>query len=225
MNSRARLREWCRGLSARTEFIVVTVVGFSYFVASSLVILLSGVRQFELTTSRLLRGAAVEVLILGAVAVFLHARGWRPDRLGLRFSWGAVAAGVPLFIIYLLLYWVTATLLLLAVPAVRTVWVFRTTLHAPYALLLLFLIVNSFFEELMVTAYVVEALTSKGPALAITASTLLRLGYHLYQGPLAALSIIPLGLLFATLYWRGRNVWPLIVAHTITNVVVFWFER
>ncbi len=87
--------------------------------------------------------------------------------------------------------------------------------------MLLFIAINSIFEEITVTAYVIEALKGDGAGLAITASTLLRFSYHLYQGPLASLSIVPLGLLFATMFWRWRNLWPLIVAHTIANVVFF----
>ena len=215
------MREFLQRLSDRTEFIAVTLICFLYFVVSSLWILLSGVRRIDLTTDRVLWGIAVELLILGVVALILRARGWTLERLGLRFSWKAAAAGIPLFVIYLLLYWITATFVLLLFPAARTVWSFTYSLHAPYALMLVFIVINSFFEEVAVTAYVIESLRSNGAGVAITASTLLRFAYHLYQGPLGSLGIIPLGLLFAMLYWRSRSLWPLIVAHTITNAVVF----
>ena len=31
----------------------------------------------------------------------------------------------------------------------------------------------------------------------------------------------PLGLLFGAVFWRWRNLWPLIVAHTIANLIAF----
>jgi membrane protease YdiL (CAAX protease family) len=164
----------------------------------------------------------IELAILAMFAAILRIRGWPlRSRLGLEFSWKAAAAGVPLFIIYLLLYWIMATLILLVFPQARQAWTFSFTNRAPFALMLLFLAINSIFEEVTVTAYVIEALKGDGAGLAITASTLLRFSYHLYQGPLASLSIVPLGLLFATMFWRWRNLWPLIVAHTIANVVFF----
>ncbi|HEX6086151.1 MAG TPA: CPBP family intramembrane glutamic endopeptidase, partial [Thermoanaerobaculia bacterium] len=122
---------------------------------------------------------------------------------------------------YLLIYLITATMLLQVWPGARNALTFHYANSAPAALVLLFIVINSFFEETIVTAYVVTALAKDGAALAITASTLLRFAYHLYQGPLASISILPLGLLFATMFWRRRNVWPLIVAHTIANVVSF----
>ena len=222
MYSAPRVRDWIRNASDRTEFVLVTVVCFSCFCATSLYTLLSGVRQFDLSTGRVLRALAIELLLLGFLAAVLHTRGrWDLDRLGLRFSWKGVAAGVPLFILYLLLYWIAATLVIMIWPGARATWLFRFTTSAPLALMIVFAIVNSLFEEIAVTAYVVGALSRHGAAVAITASALIRFVYHLYQGPVAAISVLPLGFVFAGLFWRWRNIWPQIVAHTIANVVAF----
>lgn len=215
------MRQLIRNLSDRAEFIVVTAIAFSWITLRSLMILIDGVRRVELTTDAVLRSIAIEVLILAAALAILRVRGWTVRRLGLEFSWKAAAAGIPLFIIYLLVYWVAATLVLLVFPAARTVWAFQVVPSAPFALIAIFVVLNSVFEELLVTAYVIESFARDGAALAITVSTLFRFGYHLYQGPLASLSIIPLGLLFGTMYWQRRNVWPLMVAHTIANLMVF----
>jgi uncharacterized protein len=215
------MREWIRGLSGRAELLLVTSICFSYFIIASLQLLLSGRRRQEITTAGVLQAIVFELLLLGAALAILHIRGWNADRLGLRFSWKAALAGVPLFIIYLLVYWVTATMILLVWPGVRDIWLFRYALHTPLWLMFVLIVVNSFFEEVAVTAYVITALEGHGAAVAISASTLLRFAYHLYQGPLASLSIIPLGLLFGTMFWQRRNVWPLAVAHTIANVVAF----
>ena len=87
--------------------------------------------------------------------------------------------------------------------------------------MLVFLIGNAAFEELAVTGFVIASLAEKGAAIAVTASALLRFAYHLYQGPLSAVSVIPLGFLLGALFWRARNLWPLIVAHALADVVVF----
>jgi membrane protease YdiL (CAAX protease family) len=69
------------------------------------------------------------------------------------------------------------------------------------------------------------ALSEQGAALAITASALLRFLYHLYQGPVASLAILPLGLLFAAVFWKWRSLWPLIAAHTLANIYAFIVSR
>jgi len=201
--------------------VLVTTLCFSYFVLSSAFVLLSGVRQIDLTSGRVAQGIAIEIFILILAGAILKVRGWTKGRLGLTFSWGQAAAGIPVFILYLLLYWITATFVLMVWPRVMTVGVFHFSMSAPFWLMTLFIVLNSFFEETTVTAYVITSLSRQGAAVAITASTLLRFAYHLYQGPLGAISVIPAGLVFGAMYWRSRNVWPLIVAHSIANVVAF----
>jgi membrane protease YdiL (CAAX protease family) len=120
----------------------------------------------------------------------------------------------------MLLYWAAAWILVSIFPGVARTHIFRFVITANPAAMVLFIVVNSFFEEMIVTGYMVTALSREGAALAITTSTLLRFLYHLYQGPLASISILPLGLLFGAVFWRWRNLWPLIVAHTVANLVV-----
>jgi CAAX protease family protein len=142
-------------------------------------------------------------------------------RLGLQFSWRSAAAGVPLFVIYLLVYWVTATLVFLVFPNAGGLRSITFTAHVPIWLMFILLVVNAVFEELVITGFVIASLAEKGAVVAVSASTILRFAYHLYQGPLNAVSIIPVGLLLGALFWRARNLWPLIVAHALADVVVF----
>jgi len=183
------------------------------------------VHRLEMTTGRALRGVLFESVILTLVALFLRERGWTIDRIGLEFSFGAAWFGVVLFIAFIVWYWITAIVVGLLAPALTHVRPFEFTITAAPAAMLAFIVVNSFFEEIIVSGYVISALSAQGAALAITASTLLRFLYHLYQGPLASISILPLGLLFGAVFWRWRSVWPLIVAHTISNLVSFVVMR
>jgi len=206
-------------MSGRAELATIVGVSLAYSVAVSLYGLIAGARGAEITTGRAVESILVELAALAVVAFILRARGWTAGRLGLKFSWGAALAGIPLFIFYLLLYWITLTFLLMLFPAARTVWAFQFKTLAPFWLMLILIIVNSLFEEVIVAGYVIESLSDRGAAFAITGSTLLRFSYHLDQGPLASISIIPLGLLFGALYWQRRTLWPLMVAHTIADVV------
>ena len=55
----------------------------------------------------------------------------------------------------------------------------------------------------------------------VVASALLRGSYHLYQGWGAFVGNAIMGLVFAEYYRRRRRVMPLVVAHTIMDMVVF----
>ena len=56
---------------------------------------------------------------------------------------------------------------------------------------------------------------------AINVSVVVRLLYHLYQGPIGVLTIVPMGLLYGYLYSRTRQLWPLVVAHVLL-VIIRW---
>ena len=75
------------------------------------------------------------------------------------------------------------------------------TLHPLTAIL--FSIVNGFYEEVLVVGYVFLALASRyGFNTALTTSTAIRLLYHLYQGPVALIAIIPMGFCYPG---KGRS--------------------
>jgi membrane protease YdiL (CAAX protease family) len=217
------MRERIKNLSPRGEFFLIITICFAYFIGSSLTVLLLRTRTFELTPGRVMRGIATEIAILVIAASILRIRGWRLSRLSRPFSWRASLAGLPLFVGYIVLYLTTALAVVAVYPAAAHLATMRMIPRAPFLLLAVFIVVNSVFEEITVCGYVVTALSEQGAALSITASTLLRFLYHLYQGPIASLAILPLGLLFAAVYWRWRNLWPLGVAHTISNFVVLVF--
>ena len=84
------------------------------------------------------------------------------------------------------------------------------------------IVINSVYEEVIVSAYLVNALSKHhGVVFVIGVSLLVRMLYHTYQGPIIAASIIPMGILFAYTFWKWKRLWPLIIAHTISNVMAF----
>jgi membrane protease YdiL (CAAX protease family) len=82
---------------------------------------------------------------------------------------------------------------------------------------------NALLEELVVVAYLLDRLRRLGWAVpaAVAASAVLRGAYHLYQGPAMALGNVVMGVVFALAYLRWRRVMPLVVAHTLLDVVAF----
>jgi len=58
-----------------------------------------------------------------------------------------------------------------------------------------------------------------GPSVALWASVMLRVLVHAYQGPLAVVGILPLGLVFTCYFARSKRLWPVIVAHIIQDTI------
>lgn len=89
------------------------------------------------------------------------------------------------------------------------------------AVTIAFQFLNPFFEELIVRAYVmteVRHLTGS-IALAVTASTLLQMSYHFYQGVPLALAEGAMFLVFSLYYARTGRITPVILAHFYLDIV------
>ena len=82
-------------------------------------------------------------------------------------------------------------------------------------------IVNALFEEAFLTGYVLRELLAFGASLAVGVTVLIRALAHVYQGPLGTFSVICIGVVFATYYWRKRQLWPVVFAHFVADFAGF----
>ncbi len=82
---------------------------------------------------------------------------------------------------------------------------------------------NGLLEEVLVAGYLLHRLRQLGWSdnRALAASALLRGSYHLYQGFGGFAGNVVMGLVFGRLYQRWGRVAPLVVAHTLIDVVAF----
>jgi len=80
---------------------------------------------------------------------------------------------------------------------------------------------NGFLEEVVVLGYLLHRLGQAGwsPRRALVLTSILRGSYHLYQGFGGFVGNFALGMLFGWIFQRTRRVWPLIVAHTVVDVL------
>lgn len=107
-----------------------------------------------------------------------------------------------------------------------TVTVVPTALNAYWwtiPVLLLAAVQTALLEEVVMVGYLMTRLRDLGwqtPAI-ILSSAALRGSYHLYQGVGPGLGNFVMGLVFGYFYHRTGRVAPLIIAHTILDVVAF----
>ena len=82
---------------------------------------------------------------------------------------------------------------------------------------------NALLEEVVAVAFLMERLRELRwpPVAIIAASALLRGSYHLYQGIGPFVGNAVMGVVFAEYYRRRRRVMPLVVAHTVLDIVAF----
>jgi membrane protease YdiL (CAAX protease family) len=89
--------------------------------------------------------------------------------------------------------------------------------------LVLAAIENGFLEEVLVVGYLVTRLDQlKVPGwAAVAVSAVLRGSYHLYQGFGGFLGNAVMGVVFASWFRRTRRLWPLVIAHSLLDIVSF----
>ena len=82
---------------------------------------------------------------------------------------------------------------------------------------------NGFLEEVLVIGYLLTRLEhlKVRPWVAVTLAALLRGSYHLYQGYGAFVGNAIMGLIFGAFFLRTRRIWPLVIAHSLIDTIVF----
>lgn len=210
--------DWIRRLPPTAELVVINVLCLGYFASTSAYHLLRGDRVHVFDDRRLLAIVLIEVATGLAAALILRSRGWKWSDFGLRVTMPETMAGLALFIVYMLIVIGMFHLVSSITGPDFGRWV-RLEIPASIGVVILVVAVNPLFEEIFEVAYNTRALEQHGAGVAITTSAVIRFVCHLYQGPVATVTILPVGLLFAFVYWRWRRLWPLVVAHALAD----WF--
>ncbi|MEW6683692.1 MAG: CPBP family intramembrane glutamic endopeptidase [Nitrospirota bacterium] len=174
--------------------------------------------RIEFDDARLLWLLGYEVVIGTLLGVFLYVRGWRRADLNLRITrrtFGMAGFLFAGFYLYGLVMGLAANAF--GVADLFTQISFQGSISLP--VMFLVSIINPIFEETLTVAYVMKVLSPQGAASAVGTSALLRLIAHAYQGPLATVVVFPLGIAFAIVYWRTRELWPLVLTHGLIDLV------
>jgi hypothetical protein len=205
-----------RRMPRSAELVIVNLICFGPFIVMSAMGLVRRETTLLYDDRRLYTIVVIELLCAPLAIAFLRARGWRFSDLGLRLTMPQTIAGMLLFIwanVAIASLYSLFTALSGSDPASLTTPVIRTS----WIPLILMLLIDPLFEEGFIVAWNIRAAEQYGAAFAITLSATLRLLCHAYQGPIAPLTILPLGLIFAAIYWKWRRLWPLMVAHGVAG--------
>jgi membrane protease YdiL (CAAX protease family) len=213
-----------RKLSAPTEFCLVIFICFGLTIFANSVWIVRHLSHVPLTpTNSVVRlnndgiivSVILELLTLGIVLLIGRIRGWSLTTFGLQPSWNWTGAGVLLFFAFLLVQ---------RILGVLTRMVFHSTVdfhrvsHLTIPFIILISIINPFFEEAMESGYFFNSLQRHGMWLTVLAAALFRGFLHTTMGISGFVTMFAMGLLYGFFYWRWRQLWPLIVAHSLQMV-------
>ena len=217
------------GLSALVDLIETAVKAAqrhvaisSYAVAvtstRSTVGLIDLVRQLLLVVQHVAWGSIGLYLLWRAGFTLSERLGMNRRRLGFDVGTGVLLAaviGIPGLGLYLLAYALHINLAVQANSLTDAWWRLPVTVALAVA--------NGFLEEVLVVGYLITRLRQlHWPFWAVLGtSAVLRGSYHLYQGLGGFLGNAVMGLVFGWFYLRFRRLWPLVIAHSLIDTVVF----
>jgi uncharacterized protein len=218
-NCLTRLKSIIRDLSAPAEFCLILLVGFgplvifqfpNLFRSRPVVINNAGVLWFPLVELALL----IPILWIGKL------RGWSFSTFGSKISWKATGAGILLFLVAeSVMVGVTYGAGIIHPAPAPAVAAGRLAVLP----ILLISLVNPVFEEVLETGYFIHQLKQFGMWSAVLASAAFRGLFHLQFGINTVLSAFAMGAIFAFVYWRWRQLWPLIVAHSLADLLPLFY--
>jgi membrane protease YdiL (CAAX protease family) len=169
------------------------------------------------TTMKVLQEASGLALLL----YILFRQGRKVRDIGLSFRW----SDVPVSLGLLLLSWIAVSICSVLIGSVYHLWTGRHLEHWNGAAALLgshisimvvaFLVLNAFFEELIVRAYVMSEIISwkNSALLAGVVSVSIQSLYHIYQGVPNMLALAGLFSVYAIYYAKTQRIFPVILAH------------
>lgn len=140
------------------------------------------------------------------------------SRPGFDSRWGVAlfaAIGIPGLTFYFIGRWLGITAEIIPSPDVEYWWTIPVLILAAFQ--------NAILEEVIVIGYLMTRLKQFGwtTAATIVTAAALRASYHLYQGVGAGLGNFVMGLVFGYWFHRTKRVMPLVIAHTLLDVVAF----
>jgi membrane protease YdiL (CAAX protease family) len=220
------LHERIRRIPPGVEFLVVLVWAFGMPIFSSIIAILGAGAESAraiFNDEALLSILVFEIVQAAFLVWFLRIRGWTLEKIGLRVTWRGTAWGLLLLAVTYVVTIGAQALAQITLPIDHALAVERyPTAARGLSMQLVFLTstVNGIFEEVFVAGYIITVLRERrGEWIAINVSTVVRMLYHLYQGPIGIITIVPMGLLYGYAYVRTRQLWPLIVAHVLVDII------
>jgi membrane protease YdiL (CAAX protease family) len=181
------------------------------------------VKTGAFTDAHLVSLLAYEALATLLLVPWLWRRGWRPHAIAGAPPPMDVLRGGGVWLLAMAAYalaWIIFQVMQpAAAHAIATAQPF-TGVPASAATIVVLSIVNPVFEEFLWLGYFVARLEAPlGMRTAAVLSVVCRTLVHAYQGPLAIIGILPVGVALTWYYGRTRRIWPVIVVHVLFDAI------
>lgn len=210
-------REPPRSTLTLLEAACVSCICFGLFTFWSFEAVAAGLPDVQLSNAGNGLTIGLEITMAGVALLFLRWRGFDIASLYPAPTLRLSLLGLGLYCLCWLAGWLATTALL---PwSVQWRPVEFSTAEVSLIAIVLLAIVNGTFEEVFLLGVLVRGLRRFGLPVAIGLSLLVRVFYHLYQGPEGAVWVAAFGLTLTLAYVVTRRLWPSVLAHILWDIV------
>lgn len=159
-----------------------------------------------------------EMLSLGILYLVLKKQGRNYKDIGFEFRKTDILHGILLYFGIYIAYIIALSISPNFSQAPRNIEFLKANVSIFY---MLFIIVNPFFEELIVRAYTITEVKYllKKEEISVLISTLIQTSYHLYQGLIPALYVGIMFFIFSIYFVKSRRIVPIIVVHLFFDFI------
>jgi uncharacterized protein len=203
------------------DCVVVGAICFGWFIAVSVEWVAADFPVQPFTDASLLDLIVREALYAGTALFYLHARGYDLAQLLPAPSAVGTLVGLGLYVASIFAWWPISVAVSSALPAPQPIEEMVANARVSLLPVVAMSVVNGLYEEVFLLGYLQSALERFGLAFAVGASLLVRVAYHLYQGPTGAVSVLAFGLILGVYFIRQRKLWPVVCAHIFADICGF----
>ncbi len=208
------MKSFIRSLPASVEFFIVVSIWLDPLLLGGCLMLPNFFKSGVWDFSNAYLIAPFQIMALAALIWIGNIRDWSFSTFGIKISWkgtggGILLAGVSYAVLHSL-WTLCAAIFHSEHPIIMT--------GVAIPVIISITIINSVFEEVVEAGYFIHTFSRFGMWPAILASASLRMLYHVPLGIDGLLGIFATGLIFAFVYWRWRQLWPLVLAHSLINL-------
>lgn len=198
----------------------IVALCFGWFIINSLYAVSVGFPLGTFSETTLLELVGFELVFASVALYVLNTRGFDVASLYPQPSLVGVATGVLVAALAFGSAW--------AVAAALGLDEYRQPLEAlmpnnpiSISVLVLLGLVNGTYEEVFLLGFLLRGLRGYGLSVAIGISILVRVLYHLYQGPLGAVYVGVFGLVLSLYYVSSGKLFPVVLAHALADIIPF----
>ncbi|MEW9700768.1 CPBP family intramembrane glutamic endopeptidase [Paenibacillus sp. SI8] len=158
------------------------------------------------------------MLSLGALYLVLRKQGRAFKDIGFEFRKIDILHGFLLYFGIYIVYIIALTIAPNFSEAPKNIDFLKTNISIFY---FVFIMINPFFEELIVRAYTITELKYliKKEEMLVLISTLIQTSYHLYQGLIPALYVGIMFFIFSIYFVKSRKIVPVIIVHLFFDLM------